>query len=1360
MIQTMEPRVLLSAATPSDSSPAPPMVSADDVAPTLTATSLDPTYTEGDPAVDLFSSVTASTVEGGQTFTSMILTVSNVFDGFEEILSIDGTDLMLFDESAATTAINGLTVDVAVAGTTASVRFFGAALDEAALQTLVDTLSYRNTSANPTDADRAITITTLADSGSDVSPNANTANPNITSIVNVEPGPPGAPDQEPTLTATGETPTFTEGGPAVDLFSGVTASTVDAGQTFSSMTLIVSGVSDGANEILNLDGSDVTLIDEFGVVTATNGLTVTVNVSGDTATVTILNATLSEAALQTLVDGLSYRNASSTPTDADRTITITQLVDSGSNVLPSDNTAAFNIVSTVNVDPANSVPVAAASSVTAVMDTAKTFAVADFQFTDTESDLLVSITISSLNLAVGDTLQLSSVDVLVNDTIIAADIANLVYTPAPGAHGAARSTFDFTVNDAGPGTVAATMTINVIIDPNLVVTTTADTINGGDGAISLREAILFANGNPGTDTISFNIPGAGVHTIFVTSQLPDLTEAVIIDGTTQGVNATPLIELDGSGAGVGTIGLVIMGGDSTVSGLAISRFNASGIRLINGNGNVVIGNLIGTDAAGTADQGNGKDGVQIINSDNNSIGGTTAAERNLISGNNRYGIWIDSASTGNVVFGNLIGTDLAGTGDLGNTLHGVLIQSALNTIGGNTAETRNVISGNDQFGVYLTTAGATGNVVQGNYIGTDINGTADLGNTLSGVQIDGGAASNTIGGTLGSQRNIISGNNGYGVRIQGFPTTTLNTVSGNYIGTDVSGTAAIGNSLSGVQVNAAGNTIGGALDGAGNLISGNVQHGVLIQGGVNAQNVVAGNFIGTDAAGTADLGNLLSGVQVLNSSGNTIGGATLIAAPTNYRNIISGNNENGVHLVGGGTTGTLVQGNFIGTNASGTADLGNTLSGVLVTTATNTIGGTTAGEGNVISGNDRFGITIQGAAATGNNVQANRIGTNAAGTGAIGNSLSGITLYDAGSNTVGGTTASARNVISGNVQNGVYLSQAGATNNVVQGNYIGTDINGTADLGNLLSGVLFESKASSNTIGGTAAGAGNVISGNNQHGVHLLGFGGVGVGVRLNLVQGNFIGTDVSGTADLGNTLNGVQVQATANTIGGAAAGAGNLISGNDQNGVQLQGGVTAATLVQGNLIGTQADGTSALANSQNGVQIVHSSGNTVGGTTAGSGNTIAWNTQDGVSVSGTDVSASNNAIWGNSNFSNGDLGIDLNANGQTTNDVDDPDLGPNHLQNFPAFASVILNGPNLDITYSVPSLTTNSVYPLRVEFFIADAANQEGQTFLGSDNYAAPGAKLATISAGASVVGTKIVATATDANGNTSEFSLFATVA
>ncbi|MEK6261443.1 MAG: hypothetical protein AABP62_22825 [Planctomycetota bacterium] len=902
----------------------------------------------------------------------------------------------------------------------------------------------------------------------------------------------------------------------------------------------------------------------------------------------------------------------------------------------------------------------------------------------------------------------------------------------------------------GGGRVRVGSQVNGFAASSTVVTNANDS-----GAGSLRAAIESANATAGLQTITFAIPGAGVHTITPVTPLPEISDAVVIDGTTQGASATPLIELDGTIAGAGALGLKIKSGGSTVRGLAINRFNGAGIRLVTGSGNILIGNFIGTNAAGSADLGNAGDGVQIINSDNNTIGGNNAADLNLISGNDRFGVSIDVNSTGNVVKGNLIGTNLAGTGDLGNTLSGVLILSASNTIGGTAAGARNIISGNDQHGVYLTTAAVTSNLVQGNYIGTDINGTADLGNSQSGVQIDAGAASNTIGGTTAAARNVISGNNGYGVRLQTFGTTTNNNVQGNYIGTSVNGTAAIGNSLSGVQVNATGNTIGGTVAGAGNVISGNVQHGVLIQGGINVANLVQGNLIGTSASGAADLGNAQSGVQVLNSSGNTIGGTTASA-----RNIISGNNENGIHLLGSGTTTTTVQGNYIGTDVNGTADLGNMQSGVQVTTANNTIGGTAAGARNVISGNDRFGIAIQGSAATGNNVQGNLIGTNAAGTGAVGNSFSGITLYDAGSNTIGGTTVAARNVISGNLQNGVYLSQTNATNNVIAGNFIGTNINGNVDLGNILDGVLLDARASSNTIGGTVAGARNLISGNNQNGIHLVGFGGVGVGTRSNLIQGNYIGTDAGATTHLMNSLNGVMVQATANTIGGTALGAGNLISGNNRSGVLLQGGVSAGTLVQGNRIGTDVSGTVTLANLEHGVEIVHSSGNSVGGTAAGSGNTIAFNPRDGVSISGTDASASNNAILRNSIFSNGDLGIDLNNEFVTPNDVDDPDLGSNHLQNFPEFVSVVKNGANLDITYSVPSLTTNSAYPLRIEFYIADALNQEGKTILGAVSYASPGTTLATVSAGAAVVGTKIVATATDANGNTSEFSLFATVA
>ena len=148
-------------------------------------------------------------------------------------------------------------------------------------------------------------------------------------------------NDEPTLTATGADPTYTENGAAVDLFSGVTVTTPEGGQALTSLTLTVTNVTDGADEILSFDGSDVALTNGNSVTTATNGLNVSVAVSGGTATVTFSGASLTPAQVQTLVDAITYRNASENPTDADRVVTITELVDDGSGVSPNDNTATL-----------------------------------------------------------------------------------------------------------------------------------------------------------------------------------------------------------------------------------------------------------------------------------------------------------------------------------------------------------------------------------------------------------------------------------------------------------------------------------------------------------------------------------------------------------------------------------------------------------------------------------------------------------------------------------------------------------------------------------------------------------------------------------------------------------------------------------------------------------------------------------------------------------------------------------------------------------------------------------------------------------------------------------------------------------
>lgn len=382
------------------------------------------------------------------------------------------------------------------------------------------------------------------------------------------------------------------------------------------------------------------------------------------------------------------------------------------------------------------------------------------------------------------------------------------------------------------------------------VTNTNDT-----GAGSLRQAIMDANVDSVLDLIHFNISGAGPHTISPTSPLPPTEGPTVIDGTTQpGFSGTPIIELNGSGVVVFSAGLLIGGGNSTVRGLVINRFNNRGIALLLAGNNTVQGNYIGTDVTGTIDLGNGASGVDIFaGSANNIIGGTAAGERNLISGNGRHGVEI--TTSGNLVQGNYIGTKASGTEPLGNSGDGANISNSPNTnntIGGTSAAARNIISGNGGGGVAISND-ATGTLVQGNFIGTDVTGTLDLGNTEYGVLIS-VANNNTIGGTVAGAGNLISGN-GIAIGRHGIAITNSsgNLVQGNFIGTDVSGTAALGNFGAGVFIVGANNSIGGTATGMGNTIAFNGDDGVLFQFGLGTGNAIVSNSIFSNAGLGIDL---------------------------------------------------------------------------------------------------------------------------------------------------------------------------------------------------------------------------------------------------------------------------------------------------------------------------------------------------------------------------------------------------------------------------------------------------------------------------------------------------------------------------
>lgn len=855
--------------------------------------------------------------------------------------------------------------------------------------------------------------------------------------------------------------------------------------------------------------------------------------------------------------------------------------------------------------------------------------------------------------------------------------------------------------------------------------------NNDSGAGSLRQAITTANGTPSIDTITFNI-GTGLRTITTLSALPTITAPLIIDGATQpGFAGKPIIQLTGSGPG-GFDGLTIVADNCVVRSLVLNHFDDE-IRIIGtaghlvASGNRIEGCYIGTNATGTSSVAANGTGISIgsdgftsgSGATNNIIGGTTASARNIISGHidSGYGIRIEGAdTTGNVVEGNYIGTNAAGTAALPNGVAGMVIYAGAHS----NKVMRNVISGNTN-GITLSGTGTINNLVQGNFIGTNSSGTTTIANSSNGVRIDTGAQSNFIGGTAPSARNVISGN-ANGIVISG--AGTANTVQGNFIGTNAAGSMAMPNINAGVYVDGGSkNTlIGGTTSTARNVISGNAS-GINIFGTGTDDTRVQGNYIGTSATGTTALpnqaagifvgrgsggpkntliggstttpgiapgnviasnegqeigisdlgtlntkvqGNLIgvdaTGTKALKPSGSSSGGvvigigaqATTVGGTSGMRNVISGN-DSGIAIFGNGPTDNLtvshaVQGNYIGTNITGSAAIGNRLGILIVAAKNNTVGGaaTTLGQtpGNVIAGNRDFQVRILGAGASNNKVQGNLVGTNKDGNVVLAGGEAGVYI-DGGatSNLIGGSAANLRNIVSGQ-NNGIIMVDAGTESNAVQGNFIGTNISGNAALPNRDSGLTIFEGASRNIIGGVTAGAGNVISGNSV-GIALHS------GATANQIRGNKIGTDITGLNAVPNSSVGVLVTSAAenNIVGGTSAVARNIISGNG-TGVSLNNTGTKGNVVQGNFIGINTNEV-ALGNRVVGVEITSgASGNVIGAlanaddtAARAASNRIAFNGNSGVRVS--EETTFNNTIRGNLIYKNGGLGINLEPTGE-----------------------------------------------------------------------------------------------------------------
>jgi hypothetical protein len=1020
----------------------------------------------------------------------------------------------------------------------------------------------------------------------------------------------------------------------------------------------------------------------------------------------------------------------------------------------------------------------------------------------------------------------------------------------------------------------------------VTVTGTGDTM-AIDGVVTLREAISSinagANFNPdvvgvgayGTaDTINFNIPGAGVQSIAVTgSPLPGIGKKVTINGYSQpgasvntltnADNAVLLIELNGASAGAGADGLTLGTGSglSTIKGLVINRFGGNGI-VVQTDANSIIGNFIGTDATGTARSPNGSfpnsgDGVRITSAFNNDIGGTTPADRNIVSGNSLTGVHIIGTTAapaeGNNILGNFIGVGADGISPVGNrtepapapgapegnNLFGVEISGGdLNIVGGTAAGARNVIGFNGD-GIELDN-GSQQNRVEGNFIGVGADGITPTPNLLHGVAMrssngfgpplgpaqpnEPGTSNNMIGGTAAGAGNLVAFNGTGGIAIFGNPVSA-------------SGEPNVGNAILGNSVFLNGRSYLTASSAPLPLIGIDLTNGFTFprDDGITPND--------SQGHGDADDPNNFQNFPIITgvtpNGGMTDITGTLSAEPNaTYRIELFANDADPLGLPAEGQQFIGFVNVFIG--FSGTATFSTTVNvavapGRTVTaTATDPSGNTSefsvmpvtytvTGTGDTIAVDGL--VTLREAIASANqgspinaDVTAvpnfgtiDRIHFNIAGggvktistTGALPIVTShvvidGYTQPGSSANTLANGDNAVRNIVlngagAGVAVNGLRITAGMSTvqglaiggfitkpgepdainaggngivltgngGNTIAGNSIGTG-NGV-NSPNGRNGIVIQ--CSNNIVGGTDAAARNIVSGNGASGLLIQRTTGTN-----NRVQGNFIGTDVTGTSALGNAGGGVAInQAANNLIGGTTAGARNIISGNSFQGIGIFNGPGSGNLVQGNFIGTDVTGTAPLGNSTAGVQVISTASNVIGGSVAAA-NRIAFNGECGVLVSGNAVLA---AIRFNSIYSNVGLGIDLLGvgaypfvgDGVTPNDPDDGDSAneSNHLQNFPVLTSAVSDGTNTKVTGVI---NTNANVALVIDFYANATADPsgfgEGQTYLGSApvalNSLGNNASFSATFPGVLPAGQFISATATNVGnapyGDTSEFS------
>ena len=670
----------------------------------------------------------------------------------------------------------------------------------------------------------------------------------------------------------------------------------------------------------------------------------------------------------------------------------------------------------------------------------------------------------------------------------------------------------------------------------------------------------------------------------------NLRSGIFIDGRTANVNET-IIE----GNRIGTDGTNDFGnerngisteGDVTYSKIdrnVISGNLLDGILIGDGRFNTITCNKIGTNADGNDHINNRKNGI-FIRGGGNTVGGINFSDGNVISGNALNGIFIETGSNGNKIYSNLIGTTADGSNPLGNGENGIML------FGTNTEIIGNTVSSNAEVGIRIergaSDAAQQDNMIQSNFIGTTSDGESPIGN-LSGVLLISGASQNTI------SSNVISGNTDNGVSIRRGSTDNL--VFLNHIGTNTNGTNGIGNGLNGVSIEGSLNMVNT------NVISGN-NRGILVaktNSGAGADeatgNVFKGNKIGTNEDGSAAIPNIVSGISLT-------GGA--------FNNTIGGNGE---------TSGNLISGNGDGDGTNGR--------GIIIYTAQNTDGQTLEPPHE-------------------NKVLGNFVGINEAHTAALPNTRTGILIVESPGNIIGSNQSMfARNIVVGNLLNGIAVTGSTSVGNRIDYNYVGITPDSIA-IGNNPDGINIDG-APQTIIGfnNVSGNSGNGIAVSNLNANQLKNLTPIGGNEPSVTITGNRVGIFTSAANEVlkrpngsnGMVFNGVAKFLTG-SIGQLTNDAKNVVSGNVLAGILVTGDLSADNIINNTIVGTDENGTTNIGNGGQGIILNNAFRTIIGDTNNTKRNSIAGNGGIGVIVSG--------ALSTTNKLHNNFIGVAPNGNG------------------------------------------------------------------------------------------------------------------